>query len=150
FAARYVAEEDRARVAAFLGEIIGAPFSDDESPLLRGARANPAVMADQVRRAFEDLVSAACAVHPLVLTLEDLHWGDVPSVKLIDAALGKLHDRPLLVVALGRPEVHERFPKLWAARGAQEIRLGELTRRAAERLVRHALGDEAPTALVAR
>jgi tetratricopeptide (TPR) repeat protein len=150
FAERYVAEKDRARIAAFLGEIMGAPFLEGESALLRGARANPAVMADQVRRAFEDLIAAACGKHPLVIALEDVHWGDVPSVKLVDTALGKLHDRPLLVVALGRPEVHERFPQLWAARGAQEIRLGALTRRAAERLARHALGEAAPADLVER
>jgi ATP/maltotriose-dependent transcriptional regulator MalT len=36
--------------------------------------------------------------------------------------------------------VHTLFPRLWAARGAQEIRLRELSRRASERLVRLALG----------
>jgi tetratricopeptide (TPR) repeat protein len=148
--ARFVAERDRGRVAAFLGEILGAPFPDDGMPLLRGARESPGVMAEQVRRAFEDLVAGACAAGPLLIALEDLHWGDLPSVKLVDAALARLHDRPLFVVALARPEVHDLFPKLWVERGAQEIRLGELTRRAAERLVRHALGDAAPAETVAR
>src|SRR5207247_673437 len=33
------------------------------------------------------------------------------------------------------------FPRLWEERGVQEMRLGPLTRRASERLVRDALGD---------
>ncbi len=47
-----------------------------------------------------------------------------------------------MVLALARPEVHELFPRLWAERSLQEIRLGELVRRASERLVREVLGDE--------
>jgi predicted ATPase len=86
----------------------------------------------------------------VLLALEDLHWGDLPSMKLVDAALGRVRHLPLLVVGLGRPEVHDLFPRLWADRGVQEIRLGELTRRAAERLARHALGDSVPAETVAR
>jgi len=62
-------------------------------------------------------------------------------VKFVDAALRNLRDRPFFVLALARPEVHELFPRLWAERGVQELRLAELTRRAAERLVRQVLGD---------
>ena len=62
----------------------------------------------------------------MVLVLEDLHWGDLPTVRFIDAALRNLRDRPLFVLALARPEVHELFPRLWAERDVHEIRLGEL------------------------
>src|SRR5262249_47555866 len=44
-------------------------------------------------------------------------------------------------LALARAEVHDVFPKLWAERGVQEMRLGELTKRAGEKLVREVLGD---------
>ena len=139
--ARHVAEGDRARVAAFLGEIVGTPFPEGDLPILRSARANPALMAEQVRRAFVDVLAAECAAGPVLLVIEDLHWGDLPSVKLFDAALGRLQHDPLMVLALARPEVHDRFPKLWAERGTQEIRLQDLPRRAAAGLVRHALDD---------
>jgi tetratricopeptide (TPR) repeat protein len=148
--ARHVAEQDCARVAAFLGEIAGAPFPDGELSLLRSARANPALMAEQVGRAFVDLLAAECAAGPVLLALEDLHWGDLPSVKLIDAALTKLQDSPLMVLALARPEVHDHFPKLWVRRHAQEIRLAGLTRRAAEGLVRDALGRAVAAEVVDR
>jgi tetratricopeptide (TPR) repeat protein len=75
--------------------------------------------------------------------LEDLHWGDLPSATFVDAALEVLENRPLMVLALGRPEVRDLFPGLWESRGVQELRLGGLTPRAAEQLIRRALGERA-------
>ncbi|XXX72360.1 protein kinase [Sorangium sp. So ce134] len=147
--ARRVAGPEQRRVAEFLGEIAGAPFPDDESPRLRAARQSALLMGEQIGRAFADFVAAEVETRPLCLVMEDLHWGDAPSVRLVDQALGRLADRPLFVFALARPDVHERFPRLWAERNAQEIRLGALTPRAAERLVRHALGGAASAVQVA-
>ncbi|MEO5726405.1 MAG: protein kinase [Byssovorax sp.] len=148
--ARHVAEKDQARVAAFLGELMATPFPADELPLLRSALANPVIMGEQVRYALEDFVVAECAAGPVLLALEDLHWGDLPSVKLIDGVLNRLRDRPFLMVAVGRPEIDDLFPQLWAERGVQEIRLAGLPRRAAEQLVRHALGEGASADTVTR
>ncbi|WP_438039357.1 serine/threonine-protein kinase [Sorangium sp. So ce128] len=139
--ARRVPEAEQRRVAEMLGEIAGAPFPDEESPALRAARQHPAAMAEQIARAFERFVAAEVEARPILLALDDLHWGDLPSVRLLGEALRRLEDRPLFVLALGRPEVHERFPGLWAERSVQEIRLAPLPRRAAERLAVHALGD---------
>jgi len=136
------------RVAAFLGEIAGAAWPDDDIAELRAARQDPRRMSEQIGRAWEDFCGAACDERPLVMVLEDLHWADGPSVKLIDGALRAARDKPLFVLALARPEVHELFPQLWAERGAQEIRLGELSRRASEKLARAVLGEAASRALV--
>ena len=46
-----------------------------------------------------------------------------------------------MVLALARPDVEEQFPDLWQARAPQVIRLGPLSKRASEKLVREALGD---------
>ena len=97
-------------------------------------------MGDGMRRAFEDWLAAECAAHPVLLVLEDLHWGDLGTVSFLDGALRHLHDQPLMVLALARPEVEERFPDVWTARHRQTIRLGPLSPRAAEQLVRQALG----------
>jgi hypothetical protein len=86
----------------------------------------------------------------VVLLLEDLHWGDLPSVRFIDHALRSLRDCPLMVLAAARPEVHELFPRLWEERGVQEMRLKELTPKASERLVRQVLGDRADGPMVER
>ena len=44
-------------------------------------------MADQMLAAWLDWLEAECAAQPVLLVLEDLHWGDAPSVQLVDAAL---------------------------------------------------------------
>ncbi|AUX48867.1 protein kinase [Sorangium cellulosum] len=140
---------DLARVTEFLGEVARIHFSDEGRVELRAARADPMLMGDQIRRAFEDFVLAECRAEPVLLVLEDLHWGDLPTVKLIDAALAH-RDQPLMVLALARPEIESIFPKLWASRGAQEIRLREIGRKGSERLVREVLGDAVPPELCAR
>ncbi len=102
-------------------------------------------MGDGMRRAFEDWLAAECAAHPVLLVLEDLHWGDLGTVSFLDSALRNLHDQPLLVLALARPDVEERFPDIWTARQRQTIRLGPLSRRASEKLVRAGAGRRLPT-----
>ncbi len=135
------ADDAASRVAEFLGELLGVPFEGDVHIALRAARQSAEAMADQIRVAFEAALRAWCQRQPVVLVLEDLHWGDAASVKLIDGALRKLGGVPLLVLALARPEVHERFPALWGNRDVTEIRLPPLPSRARAQLVREVLGD---------
>ncbi|WP_438025888.1 serine/threonine-protein kinase [Sorangium sp. So ce233] len=148
--ARRVAEGDRGRVAEFLGAMVGTPFPDEESVQLRAARRDPVLMGDQLRRAFVDFLDAECRAQPVVLLLEDLHWGDQPSLEYVGAALRLLADRPLFVVGFARPEVDDLFPRLWADAEATTMRLGALPQRPCERLVREVLGAAADDATVAR
>jgi tetratricopeptide (TPR) repeat protein len=129
------------RVTEFLGELIGTPMPDEESTPLRAARRDAQLMADQMLRAWQDFLRAELTRGPVLLVLEDLHWGDLSTVRFVDAALRELSDKPWMVLALARPEVHELFPKLWADRRIEEIRLKELSRKASERLVRQVLGE---------
>ncbi|HEY1954653.1 MAG TPA: protein kinase [Polyangiaceae bacterium] len=148
---RHVADETQVlRIAEFLGETVGARFDDDDRVQLRAARRDPLLMGDQIRRAFEDWIGAEAAAAPLVIVLEDLHWGDLPSVQLVDWALGAHADAPLMVVALARPEVKDAFPNLWQARAPLELAIGELTPKAGARLARHVLGTGAPPDVVER
>jgi tetratricopeptide (TPR) repeat protein len=143
-------DADLQRVTEFLGEIVGTPFPDEDRVQLRAARRDPVVMADQTKRAFCDFLAAECAERPLCIVLEDVHWGDRPSITFVDAALRVLGGAPLFVLALARPEVSEVFPSLFAKRGAHEIRLAGLSRRASEQLVRDVLGPGVAPATVAR
>ncbi len=77
----------------------------------------------------------------MLLVLEDLHWGDLPSVKLVDAALRAADRHPFMVLALARPDVHERFPRLWSQREVKTLALGGLTRRAMRALALETLGS---------
>ncbi len=107
---RVVPIDDVQRVCEFLGEIAGAPFPDASSIELRAAREDPQLMGDQMRRAWEDWLFAETARRPVLVVLEDLQWGDLASLKLVDAALRHLADRPFMVLGLSRPEVHDLFP----------------------------------------
>jgi hypothetical protein len=135
---------DHSRVAEFLGELVGAPFPDDRaaSGALRTARQDAQLMSEQMRKAWLDFLDAETSAHPVLLVLEDLHWGDFGTIRFVDAALRDRGARPWMVLALARPEVFELFPRLWAdRRNVQTIRLKELGRKASERLVRQVLGD---------
>jgi tetratricopeptide (TPR) repeat protein len=139
---------DAARVTRFLGEMLAIPSHDAQSPEIAAARADALVMGDQVRAAWQAWLAAICARRPLLVVLEDLHHGDLPTIHAVDAALRSLADARFMVLALARPEAHERFPRLFAERRVVEVRLAGLGRRACERLVRASLHD-APAADVA-
>jgi eukaryotic-like serine/threonine-protein kinase len=134
-------EAERPRIAAFLGEMLGVHFPDNTYRRLCVARENPSVMAEGIQEAFVDFMRAKAAASPVLLVLEDLHWGDMPSTRLVDVMLRELSDLPIVVLALARPEVHEAFPGLWQGRAVQTIRLGRLSRKAAESMVNAILGD---------
>ncbi|MCA9711265.1 MAG: AAA family ATPase, partial [Myxococcales bacterium] len=129
-------------VTRFLGELVGVPFPDEGYEQLQAARNDPMLMGDAMRSAFVGWLRALCAVRPVVLVIDDLHWGDLPSVRFIDAALRALREQPLMVLALARPEVANKFPALWSERALQQIRLDALSRGASRKLVRHMLGDD--------
>ena len=142
--AEHVPIGEQKRVTEFLGELVGAPFPGDGEggAALRAARQDAQLMSEQMRKAWMDFLEAETSVHPVLLVLEDLHWGDFGTVRFIDTALRDRSEQPWMVLALARPEVYEVFPKLWAERqNVQEIRLKELGRKAGERLVRQVLGD---------
>jgi tetratricopeptide (TPR) repeat protein len=150
---RYVASRcasEAERIADFLGELMGAPTSGPPGPDLRVARNDPQIMAERLRQAFVQWLTAECAQRPLLVVLEDLHWGDVPSVMYLGESLRTLSAQRLMVLALARPEVHEAFPTLWQGAETTELSLGRLTPRAAERLVRTVLGAEVSAETVAR
>ena len=138
--ARHVPEAQVREVAEFLGELCGTAFADEGRPRLRAARAEPQLMGTLMGRALVTFLDAECAQAPVLLVLEDLHWSDALSVTLVDRVLRDLSERPLLVLALARPEVKQLFPGLWA-RSLQELSLNGLSRKASARLVREVLGS---------
>lgn len=127
---------DVPRIADFLGELIGLPAVDRPSQHFRAARHDPQMMALWLERSFRDWLAAECSTSALLVIIEDLHWGDLPSVNYLGEALRELAGQPFMVLALARPGVHESFPALWPGAEVNEIVLGRLTARAAERMVR--------------
>jgi eukaryotic-like serine/threonine-protein kinase len=148
--AQNVAEADQERVALFIGEMCGVPFPEEGRPMLKAARREPKIMRECLRRAVLDWLSAECRRAPVLLALDDLQWGDALTVAAVDEALRELEGAPLLVLAFARPEVHEAFPKLWQGRKVQEVPLKGLSKKACERLIKHALGEDVAKEAVAR
>jgi tetratricopeptide (TPR) repeat protein len=140
---------DAPRVAAFLGELCGAPFPD-EHPALHSARQDAGLMAEQITAAFTTILRVECTERPLLLFLEDLHWGDKPTVRAVGAALRELAALPFFVLALARPEIDDLFPRLWEEHGPTNLTLRALGRRACERLCRDVLGPSVPQATLDR
>ncbi len=148
--ARNVPLADTARVSEFIGEMVGVQLPDEDSVQLRAARQDATLMGDQMRRAWEDFVTAECNAQPLLIVIEDMQWGDLPSVNFIDSILRHCADQPLLVLAVGRPEVSTAFPNLWAGRALNELPLRAMSKRAGEALVRDVLGDTTTPEISAR
>jgi hypothetical protein len=107
-------------------------------------------MATWLGRSFAEWLAAECAARPLAIVLEDLHWGDLPSVTYLSEGLRALAAKPFMVLGLARPEVDETFPSLWAGAEMHRIVLGRLVPRAAERLVKAALGDKISDEAISR
>ena len=137
--ALHLPEADVSRVVTFVGQMVGIPFTESADVPLRAALQDARLMGAQIRRAFEDWLSAECAARPVVLVLEDLGWGDRPSVDLLTAALRHLRDSPLLVLCTGDPEVRGMYPELFSERGSREILVSALSRETCERIAREAL-----------
>ncbi|MGH7296905.1 MAG: ATP-binding protein, partial [Polyangiaceae bacterium] len=148
--ARHLSGAELVRTTEFLGELAGIRFPEARSPELYAARRSAVLMGDQMRRAWETFLAAECAAQPVLLVLEDLHWGDLPTVSFVDSAMRNVRGHPLMVLALAHPDVSSLFPRLWAGHATTELRLGELSRNASEKLVRQVLGAKAVDATVAR
>jgi tetratricopeptide (TPR) repeat protein len=139
--AAIVAPEDAERVTAFIGELVGTPFDDVAEVLVQAAQRDPFLMGDQMRRAFEDLLEASCHKTPTLLVLDDLHWGDRATVKLLDRVLRNFEELPLMVFALSRQSLAQQFEGAWLERDVTQVRLSGLSRRAASTLARAVLSD---------
>lgn len=135
--------------SVFLGRLVGAspPTAGESAVLSASVESDPVRFAEPVREAFLALLEVETRVEPLWLVLDDLQWADPASLRAIEDALTRLAERPLVILAAGRPDFHRLVSAPWP--GSIELGLGELPPRAAEELVRRAL-PEATDELVAR
>jgi len=130
----------KVRAMDFVGDMIGATLTP--SLALLAARTDAMNMSDQIQRAFVDFVSASC-VTPFVIAIDDLQWCDRASLRLVEAAARELESRPLFVVGLARPDFDATFPSAFEGRALTRLPLAPLGKRAAEKLVREILADDA-------
>ena len=146
---RDLGERDAPRMRELFGEMCGAPTPlGDASPSLRAARADASIMADMVREAWTDWIAARASRRAVVLLVEDLHWADAASVRLVESALAALEDRPVCLLATARSDVPLPLSERFRAQGLVSVTLAPLSKVAQEKLVRGALGEGAADATV--
>jgi len=131
---RHLRPDSAGRVVTFVAELCGVPFTGEGDLALNTARSDPRVMHDQVTLAFMEWLRAECKATPVLLVLEDLHWGDALTVSLVARALRELEELPLFILTLARPEAQALFPAFFSASAMHIMPLRPLSRRACERL----------------
>ena len=94
-----------------------------------------------------DALDRLAANGPLAISIDDIQWLDVPTIRLIGAAIVKLRDRPVLIAASHRPGPDQpaavgRFADDMRRGGAVDLGLGPMGPREIESLLRRELGDE--------
>jgi class 3 adenylate cyclase len=109
-AAEYLTDpEERARVEPRLATLLGL----DPAPV--GG-------AEELTAAWRTLFERIADRGPTVLVFEDLHWAEGGLLDFIEGLLGAARSRPILVVALARPELIEARPT-WGATVRNHLRL---------------------------
>ncbi|HVT37960.1 MAG TPA: AAA family ATPase [Gemmatimonadaceae bacterium] len=95
----------------------------DDAPQSQEAEA----VQQRIRTAAIDLLSAVCEEGPLIVLLEDLHWSDGPSRRLLQHLVERTSALPLLWLLTARPEA--RYADLRDVLGeetVESLRLGPL------------------------
>jgi pimeloyl-ACP methyl ester carboxylesterase/DNA-binding SARP family transcriptional activator/tetratricopeptide (TPR) repeat protein len=95
--------------------------------------------AKRIREAFTTLICTAAASKPITILVEDLHWADAESCKVLDHLVRAIGDRRILILLTYRPG----FQPSWiGAPGVSDIRLSPLSRDECDVLVSSLLGDD--------
>ena len=122
--------ESGARHAAAVCAVLG--YAADDERL-----ADPEVVPDEMLAAIGALLSAAATEAPVVCVLDDLHWADDQSLRLLERLLDRRLAGPITIVLAARPELRERS-SLPSAVGALAM-LDPLPSRSAKSLVQQLL-----------
>jgi tetratricopeptide (TPR) repeat protein len=135
-----VVAEGEIHVAEFVAEVAGLRLANP-SEQVAAARRDPRLMGERIRRAWRSWIKGEAARGPVLFVLEDLQWGDLPTVKLIEEMLHDLSQEPIFVLALARPEIDAAFPSIWS-RVVERMPLNRLSKKAATTFVRSMLEPE--------
>ncbi|MFT3921494.1 MAG: protein kinase [Myxococcales bacterium] len=122
------------QVSEYFGEMLGLSFPCAAGSDLEMARSDPQLLAKRMLTSWLNFLSAECQKRPVVIMMDDLHWSDQASLQFLEANL-RQSEQPLLLVAFARPEIHDKFPRLWTEREVLALRLPKLNPRACERLL---------------
>ncbi len=130
------------QIIDMVGELAGVPAPADSRAPTRATSRNAGTIRDAMCSAWVSWLRAECKETTVLVVIEDAHWADEATLQAVAAALEQLRDAPLMIVALGRPLLEQRFATLWFKSRVQKVELVPLRRAVCERLVRDVLGEE--------
>ncbi|HEV8245536.1 MAG TPA: protein kinase, partial [Polyangiaceae bacterium] len=111
---------------------------------------DPRGSRDALWLAMTDLVLQIATTQQTALIMEDLQWADPESIGWLDHMLGRASHRPLLVMALVRPEFWQDPADRFAGRDHVRLELRPVSKRASRAIARALLGDETTDEVVDR
>ena len=129
--------------------------SDDQARAIRAllGESAPAGTSVEIAWAVRKLLERAAAQRPLVVVLDDVHWGEPTFLDLVEQVADLSRDAPLLLLCLARPELLERRPAWGGGKlNATTVLLEPLNSDEADELIGRLLPDRslADAALRAR
>lgn len=99
------------------------------------------------------LTAALAEERPLLLTLDDAHWSDAPSLRFLDFLARRIAELPLLIALAARPQEPgaetELLDAIAEADAATVLRPGSLSSAAVAELIGERLGDRIETGVAA-
>ena len=131
-------EADRERLIEVLAGLVGA------------ARVRS---VEETFWAIRRLVESVAAARPMVVVIDDIQWAEPLLLDLLEHLTEWVHDVPVMLVCLARPELREVRPSLaeTGRRVAEVVALDGLDSVATEQLAAGLLGtDRLPAGLIAR
>ncbi len=105
----------------------------------------PRARNDEARTRVRDALAGSA---PVVVAIDDAQWADPPSVGVIEAALGEISDRAVLVLIATREEDDPALAP-FRRRGALDLRLGRLASGASLALASSLVGESGAAQLIA-
>jgi class 3 adenylate cyclase/tetratricopeptide (TPR) repeat protein len=150
FEMAFGAGEEAVRAAHVVGTWLDFDLGTDAAAR-QGVPTEPQSVRDQATVALGQYFARLAASQPVVILLEDLHWADTTSMRLLDDAERMWRDAPIMVVATTRSTLFEERPR-WGSGLEHHVRLnlGALSRRESRTLVLELLQrvDDPPADLV--
>jgi class 3 adenylate cyclase/DNA-binding winged helix-turn-helix (wHTH) protein/tetratricopeptide (TPR) repeat protein len=133
--------ENIARIAPLITSLLSIP-SDGRYPPLD---MSPQLQRERTLAALVDQLAGLTAHRPVLLIWEDAHWADPTSLELLELAIDRLQNLPVLALVTFRPE----FAPTWPGHThITRLTLNRLNRRCCSQLVAGLTGGKSLPAVV--
>ena len=129
------------KLRAYLGDADGADEVVERIAAAVGLVQSP-VAADEIAWGVRKLLETIAQRQPLVVVIDDLHWAEPTLLDLLEHIADLSRDAPILILAIGRPELLDVRPHWGGGKlNATTILLEPLTPDQSLELITNLLGD---------